>query len=210
MWQAYADVERVEHWALSAVGNGSLPIWILMTAFLHFTMPREQGRYRLLVVPLFLAAMLVVLVAGESLAVRSGISLMSGEAATLKDPFGKSWTFTSLGLSRYSVLNREVTAVALDVTVDGKASVLIASERRQYFDSRGAPTFEPSSEAGISRLWLQDVYVVLDGLRQDGSASIRVGFNPLMRWFWTAGVLLLLGGLMVMTTRAPIEARGDS
>ncbi len=210
MWQAYADVERVEHWALSAVGNGSLPIWIVMTGFLHFVILRERGRYRRVVVPLLLAVMLITLIAGESLGVRTRISLKAGETATVVDPFGKSWTFTSLGLSRYSVLNRQVTAIALDATPGGASAQLVTSERRRYFDSRGAPTFEPWTEPGIRRFWLQDVYVVLDGLREDGSASLRVSFNPLMRWYWISGVLLLIGGLAAMPRRAEHDSRGEA
>lgn len=210
MWQAYGDAERVEHWALSAVGNGSLPIWIAMTGFLHFIMARERGRHRLAVVPLLLAAMLITMIAGESLGIRSSISLKSGETGTLTDPFGKSWAFTSLGLSRYSVLNRQVTAVALDVAAGGTSAGLVTSERRRYFDSRGAPTFEPWTEPGIRRLWLQDVYVVLAGLRADGSATIRVGFNPLMRWFWISGALMMIGGVAAMARGAPYQPRGEA
>lgn len=202
MWQAYADAERVEHWALSAVGNGSLPIWIVMTVFLHVVMPREPGRHRLAVVPSILAAMLVALAAGEVLAVRTSISLKPGETARVTDPFGTSWTFTSLGLSRYSVLNRQVTAIALDATAAGSPAKLVTSERRRYFDSRGAPTFQPLTEPGIRKFWLQDVYVVLDGLREDGSASIRVGFNPLMRLFWITGLLMMIAGFVVFPPRS--------
>lgn len=210
MWQAYADADRVEHWALSVVGNGTLPIWIVMTVFLHFMLPKESGRYRLLFVPLSLAALLIALVVGESLGGRTGISLKAGEAATAIDPFGTSWTFASLGLSRYSVLNRQVTAVALEVAAVGGSAGLATSERRRYFDSRGAPTFEPWTEPGIMAFWAQDVYVVLDGLREDGSASIRVSFNPLMRLFWIIGIVMLIGGLAAMWPRAALDLRGET
>jgi len=206
MWQAYADASRVEHWALSAVGNATLPIWVGMTAFLHATLSREGKRQRLFAVPLVAMVMLIMVIAGDALAVRTSVSLKSGETATVKDPQGRSWTFTSLGLSRYSVLNYQVTAVALDVSRGGAPEALVASERRRYFDSRGAPTFEPWTEAGIRRFWLQDTYVVLEGLRQDGSASVRIAFNPLMRLFWITGALMLIAGLAIMSPRATSDS----
>jgi len=40
--------------------------------------------------------------------------------------------------------------------------------------------------------------VVLAGVRGDGSAEVRVTFNPLVRWVWTGGALMAIGGLIVM------------
>ena len=85
-----------------------------------------------------------------------------------------------------------------DVTRDGKPSGVITSEKRQHVDSRGAPTFEPSTEVGIQGSFKQDVYVVLAGVRGSDDAEIRVTFNPLVRWVWLGGALMALGGLVVM------------
>ena len=74
----------------------------------------------------------------------------------------------------------------------------MTSEKRQHVDSRGAPTFEPSTEVGIKGSFSQDVYVVLAGVRNADDAEIRVSFNPLVRWVWVGGALMALGGLIVM------------
>src|SRR6266567_1416024 len=79
-----------------------------------------------------------------------------------------------------------------------KARRVITSEKRQHVDSRGAPTFEPSTEVGIKGSFKQDVYVVLAGVRGADGAEIRVTFNPLVRWVWLGGALMALGGLVVM------------
>jgi cytochrome c-type biogenesis protein CcmF len=126
------------------------------------------------------------------------VTLKAGEARELIDPFGHKWRFVSLGISRYALLNRQVTALALDLTRDGKSAGVLTTEKRQHVDSRGAPTFEPSTEVGIKESWRQDVYVVLAGVREDGSAEIRVSFNPLVRWVWLGGALMAIGGLIVM------------
>jgi cytochrome c-type biogenesis protein CcmF len=130
------------------------------------------------------------------------LTLKDGDSRELTDAFGHKWTFVSQGISQYNLLNREVTALALDVTRDGKAQGVLTTEKRQHVDSRGAPTFQPSTEVGIMGSWRQDVYVVLAGIRDDDVAEIRVTFNPLVRWVWLGGGLMAIGGLVVMWPQA--------
>src|SRR5687768_1245191 len=126
------------------------------------------------------------------------LTLKAGDSREVTDAWGHRWTFVSQGISRYNVLNRQVTAIALDVARDGKPAGVITSEKRQHVDSRGAPTFEPSTEVGIKGSFSQDVYVVLAGVRGLDAAEIRVSFNPLVRWVWLGGALMAFGGLVVM------------
>jgi cytochrome c-type biogenesis protein CcmF len=130
------------------------------------------------------------------------VNLKDGDTRELTDAFGHKWTFVSQGISAYNLLNRQVTALALDVSRDGKHQGVLTSEKRQHVDSRGAPTFEPSTEVGIMSSWRQDVYVVLAGVRDDEVAEIRVTFNPLVRWVWLGGGLMAFGGLIVMWPQA--------
>src|SRR4029079_13724191 len=126
------------------------------------------------------------------------LNLSAGDTKTVTDAWGHQWSFLSQGISRYNVLNRDATAIALDVTRDGKPEGVITSEKRQHVDSRGSPTFEPSTEVGIKGSFKQDVYVVLAGVRGESGAEIRVTFNPLVRWVWLGGALMAIGGLVVM------------
>ncbi len=130
------------------------------------------------------------------------LNLKDGDVRELMDPFGHKWKFVSQGVSQYNLLNREVTALALDVSRDGKSQGVLTTEKRQHVDSRGAPTFQPSTEVGIKGSWRQDVYVVLAGIRDDNVAEIRVTFNPLVRWVWLGGGLMAIGGLVVMWPQA--------
>jgi cytochrome c-type biogenesis protein CcmF len=126
------------------------------------------------------------------------VSMSPGETFAATDPYGRAWTFTSNGVSRYDQLNRQVIAVALSATSGERREGLITSEKRQYVDSRGAPTFEPSTEVGILEMWRQDVYVVLAGVSAGETAEVRISFNPLVRWVWLGGVIMIIGGLIVM------------
>lgn len=125
------------------------------------------------------------------------ITLADGQSYTAKDPYGRRWTFTNEGLSEFKALNRDVVAIALRPSVEGKQLPLITSEKRQHFDSRGNPTFQPSTEVGILSRNDMDVYLVLAGVVAN-KAEIRVNFNPLVVWVWHGGVIMALGGLIVM------------
>jgi cytochrome c-type biogenesis protein CcmF len=140
--------------------------------------------------------------AGLAFKKEADVTLKSGDSKELVDPFGHKWKFVSQGLSQYDLLNRQVTALALDLTRDGKPAGVLTTEKRQHVDSRGAPTFEPSTEVGIKESWRQDVYVVLAGVRDEQTAEIRITFNPLVRWLWLGGALMALGGIVVMWPQA--------
>jgi cytochrome c-type biogenesis protein CcmF len=111
-------------------------------------------------------------------------------------------------VSRYEELNRQVTAVVLEATRPGMAPTLIKSEKRQHVDSRGQPTFEPSTEVGILESLRQDVYLVLHGVSGEETAEIRITFNPLVWWVWYGGIIMAIGGLIVMWPQATRTGTG--
>src|SRR5437868_15535959 len=69
----------------------------------------------------------------------------------------------------------------------------------------GDQTLEPSratyaglggqalTHVAITTTPLADVYVVLAGTNDDGSASFRVFANPLVSWVWAGGAVIILG-----------------
>jgi cytochrome c-type biogenesis protein CcmF len=129
------------------------------------------------------------------------VSLKTGEEYQATDPYGDQWRFVSQGVSTSKSLNREITAVALEVWRNGKNIGLITSEKRQYFDTQNRPTFEPSTEVGIRSDARGDTYIVLAGVRDD-AAEIRITFNPLVVWVWFGGALMAVGGIIVMWPQA--------
>jgi cytochrome c-type biogenesis protein CcmF len=135
------------------------------------------------------------------------VTLREGESFTTKDPYGKEWTFTSDGISSFKALNRDVVTVALMPSMEGQAFPVLTSEKRQHFDTRGNPTFQPSTEVGILQMQRQDVYLVLAGVIGD-RAEIRINFNPLVVWVWHGGILMALGGLIVMWPQSERKRQG--
>ncbi len=135
--------------------------------------------------------------AGMAFKQEHDVTLADGEQFTTTDPYGRSWTFTSEGISAFKAMNREVTAIALRPVMEGREYPVLTSEKRQHFDTRGNPSFQPSTEVGILYQQSQDVYLVLAGVVGD-RAEIRINFNPLVVWVWHGGILMALGGLIVM------------
>lgn len=149
--------------------------------------------------------------AGYAFKTEHDVTMKAGDSVTLTDPWGKSWTFTSQGISQYDVLNREVTAMALETRREGKSVGIITSERRQYFAGSDpmsrVPTFQPSTEVGIHGSFGQDVYLTLVGVAGEGAGEIRIAFNPLVRWVWLGGFMMAIGGLIVMWPQAERRRR---
>ena len=139
--------------------------------------------------------------AGQAFKAEHDVTLADGESFTTTDPYGREWTFTNEGLSQFKVMNREVVAVALRPQMNGRTMPILTSEKRQHVDSRGNPTFQPSTEVGILYTARQDVYIVLAGVIGQ-RAEVRINFNPLVVWVWAGGLLMAIGGLIVMWPQA--------
>ena len=131
----------------------------------------------------------------------------TGETVKATDAYGHQWTFTSQGVSRFDQLNRRVLAVSFDVARDGKRMGILSSEKRQHVNSRGEPTFEPSTEVGILESPSQDVYMVFTGAADGDTARVHITFNPLVWWVWFGGIMMAFGGLVVMWPQAERRAR---
>jgi cytochrome c-type biogenesis protein CcmF len=171
-------------------GEGIMPAFGRLVA-------RNRRRYGGYIVHFGISLMFAAF-AGQAFKSEFDVTLRAGERFQATDPWGASWTFTSQGVSRDQRLNRFVTAVVLDAERNGKREKLITAEKRQYFDSRGNPTFEPSSEVGILEGLRQDVYVVLSGVSEGEAAEMRVAFYPLVWWVWLGAIIMALGGVIVM------------
>ena len=158
---------------------------------------RNRRRYGGYIVHLGIVVLFAAF-AGMAFKTEHEIALKPGESFAATDPWGHRWSFTSQGVSRFESLNRDIEGVALKVARDGEPRGIISSERRQYRDSRGNPTFNPTTEVGIRSTLKQDVYVVLAGITEGETAELRISYNPLVTWVWIGGTLMAIGGLIVM------------
>jgi cytochrome c-type biogenesis protein CcmF len=147
------------------------------------------------------AAIVVYFVAfiGDVYKTELEVSLKPGDTTTLRSPFGHEYTFTHVGISQYDQLNRFVYAASLEVNKSGRRAGVMTSEMRQYFDSMGQPTFQPSTEPAIRSGLLEDLYIVFAGSPEGTEEAVyRFTITPLVWWLWFGGVLLVVGGAITL------------
>ncbi|MEL7543772.1 MAG: heme lyase CcmF/NrfE family subunit [Pseudomonadota bacterium] len=83
-----------------------------------------------------------------------------------------------------------------DVKHDGATVATLLPSKRLYDAPRQATT-----EAGIDADWSGDLYVVLGDIQDNGAASVRVYFNPLVRFIWIGAFIMFAGGVFSVTDR---------
>jgi cytochrome c-type biogenesis protein CcmF len=141
--------------------------------------------------------------AGYAFRTEMEATLRPGDTASLRSPFGHTYTFTHLGVSQFEQLNRIVSQASLQVAIDGKPAGIMSSEKRQHF-SEPTPglrqkSFEPSTEVGIRSNLQEDLYIVYAGSVQGTEEAVyRFTINPLVLWVWIGGLVLVSGGLIAM------------
>jgi cytochrome c-type biogenesis protein CcmF len=73
---------------------------------------------------------------------------------------------------------------------------LIYPEKRVYTIGQMAMT-----ESAIDVTPFRDIYVALGEPLADNSWSVRLYYKPLVRWIWTGGFIILVGGFLALTDR---------
>jgi len=112
----------------------------------------------------------------------------------------------SLEIGDYSLTLREIvtepqanamhTAAVLSVAKDGREVGIQKPARAMYMKMQ-----QPMTEVALHVTPAEDLYMILAGLNEDGSASIQAYINPLVSLVWAGGVLMLLGSLVSLSDR---------
>jgi cytochrome c-type biogenesis protein CcmF len=90
----------------------------------------------------------------------------------------------------------------------GGGEIMTLEPSRRLFQARQDVT----SEAAIKTIWFSQLYVSLGDIAEDGAATVRVYFKPLVAFIWLGAVIMALGGLLSLSDRrlrvgAPRPAR---
>jgi cytochrome c-type biogenesis protein CcmF len=83
-----------------------------------------------------------------------------------------------------------------EVHRDGELITTLHPSKRNY----DAPP-QATSEAGIHASWRGDLYTVLGDAQSDGGYSIRLYFNPLVRFIWLGALVMFIGGAVSLSDR---------
>ena len=60
---------------------------------------------------------------------------------------------------------------------------------------------QPMTEVALRASPAEDLYLILGGVNEDGSASIQAYINPLVSFVWLGGVVMVLGTLIALSDR---------
>lgn len=143
--------------------------------------------------------MLFVAFTGMAFKVDHEATLLPGESAEVRSPFGHTYRFTHLGVSQYEYLNRFVSQATVEVEKDGMPLGRMSSEKRQHLNSLRQFEFQPSTEVAIRSNLQEDLYIVYAGSVEGTEEAVyRFTINPLVLWVWIGGVVVVFGGLITM------------
>ncbi|ROR34387.1 heme lyase CcmF/NrfE family subunit [Inmirania thermothiophila] len=84
----------------------------------------------------------------------------------------------------------------VQVLRDGREVARLRPEKRTYLVS-GQPMTEAAIRVGV----LRDLYVALGEPLEGGAWAVRVYVKPFVRWIWTGGLLMMLGGVLAIADR---------
>lgn len=103
------------------------------------------------------------------------------------------YKMTYNGLQENKRNNTEIVYANTQLTKDGQFLYNLHVEKVFY------PTSEqPSTEPAIYSTWAEDFYVTLAGWEQDMSASFKININPLVKWLWVGGYVLIFGTIFAL------------
>ncbi|MDE0885299.1 MAG: heme lyase CcmF/NrfE family subunit [Myxococcota bacterium] len=57
---------------------------------------------------------------------------------------------------------------------------------------------QPSTIPSIYSTWSEDIYVILNNIEADGSATLKIYRNPLVNWIWAGAILFAMGGIAIL------------
>jgi len=103
------------------------------------------------------------------------------------------YSFSYDNLKRKTFLDREEIKSEFTIYLKDKFVANISTTRSFY------PQFDlTSSKAGIVSTFTEDFYIVSSGINNDDKAVFRVYINPLVKWMWLSGPIILLGTIVAI------------
>ncbi len=113
----------------------------------------------------------------------------------------RNYTVRFDGLKEVQRDNHDAVIANLTITQDGQPVGMLFPEKQFY-----ANQDQPSTEMAVRSTLAEDLYLILAGYDDDGSASLKVIINPLIIWLWI-GWIVLVGGTLIALLPDPREER---
>ncbi|OEH86103.1 cytochrome C biogenesis protein [Desulfuribacillus stibiiarsenatis] len=159
----------------------------VFTAFYRL-ITRSRRRYGGYIIHIGIILMAVGIVASNMYDTEELKTLAFGESLTIKDYV---LTYESLEQVQEGVND----IVYADLRVEKGGSYLMQLQPEKIF----YPTWhQPRTEVALHSTLIEDLYVVLSGWENDGTATFKVKVNPLVAWIWYGGYIVVLGTILAV------------
>jgi cytochrome c-type biogenesis protein CcmF len=150
---------------------------------------RNNRRYGGYVVHLGIVMVAVSVTASTGYQVEGAAKLKPGESMEVGE-----YRLTFNGLRDWQEPGVRILEAQLAVEEGNELLGTLGTDKRFY---RGFER-QPATSVGIRTSPIDDLYVVLAGWEDDGSASLLVFVNPMVIWIWLGGIVAVAGGLIAM------------
>ena len=135
-------------------------------------------------------ALIFLGITGSAFKLETESRLSEGQSMTLSD-----YTITFENLVQYPTASKDVVAATLSVYQGGRRLGSLSPAIERY----KKPEEHTNSEVAIRSTLREDLYAILAGYEEDGSAvTLKMVVNPLVAWIWLGGLVLALGTIFVM------------
>ena len=106
------------------------------------------------------------------------------------------YVLTYDGIVQYETADRSVVRAAVSVRNGDKLVGRLTPEKHYHRSYQ-----QPVTEVAIRSTLVEDLYLVLIGWDEDGTAAFKVLVNPVVSWIWVGGTILLVGGVIALWPR---------
>lgn len=152
-------------------------------------MTKNRRRYGGYIVHFGIALMAIGIIGSQNFDVETMKTVAIGETIKLEN---FEVTYEELGQKREGM--NDVVYAVLSVKKDGKNIGQVIPEKI-FFGNNNQP---PSTRVGLSSSWKEDLYTVLSAWEEDKRATFVVRINPLVKWIWTGGIVVIIGTLFAI------------
>jgi cytochrome c-type biogenesis protein CcmF len=183
---------------LSAYIGLVLAFWVILSTFYAaykriydrgFTQA-GQAYWGMIVAHLGVAAAVIGIAVSTAYGVQDDVQMEPGKKVNLL-----GYAIEFMHQEPLSGPNYKGTRAQFKISYQDK-SKLIYPEKRLYTVGKMAMT-----ESAIDVTPFRDIYVALGEPLSNDSWSVRLYYKPLIRWIWTGGFLILIGGFLALTDK---------
>ncbi|MFC3025528.1 heme lyase CcmF/NrfE family subunit [Vibrio zhugei] len=203
---AYGAVAMLgQHFSTMAYIGWLLAVWIIVLhgyeVFLRATHRHrfwtglskvQRSHWSMLIAHFGLAVSIIGIAMAQNYSVEKDVRLEPGQTFQL---LGYQFRFD--GLKGLRGPNYEGYEGQFSISHEGKVINTLFAQKRRYTVSNSMMT-----EAALDTGFTRDLYIALgEPIENTQAWAVRIYYKPFIRWIWSGGLLMALGGLLVVTDR---------